>query len=390
LVSTVAVTQVDVAAAREPRERSAPSRTTEFLLTGGATLPLLPLCWLLERALGLDRADLVVGFLTFYAAHVINDPHFAVTYLLFYRNVKARLFSPSLPKAQRLRYLVAGFVAPLGLLVCAVAALALPSARLLGALTQLMFLLVGWHYVKQGFGVVIVLSGHRGTGFDAGERRILLAHCFAGWAYAWASPFDPGRSVEEKGVIYTTFAQPHWLEPLTQVVFFASIVPLVLMLVRKWRRARGLPLAPLVGLLCSVWLWTVYSGVDPLFMYLIPALHSVQYLYFVWLLKRRQAGAHEGPPNFGRPVAVVLGTWAFSAVLLGLVLFHLLPSALDASLVDAHAARFSDLGPTPYFAALFTFVNIHHYFMDFVIWRRENPETQYLRPPSRADATLEN
>lgn len=362
-----------------PRALRAPSRWLEFLLSGGATLPLLPICWLLERGLGLDRAELAVGFLTFYAAHFINDPHFSVTYLLFYRGVRARLFSAELPLAQRLRYLFAGFVMPLLLLLWAGGALVNHSARSLGALTQLMFLLVGWHYVKQGFGVVTVLSARQGTSYGLAERRVLLVHCFAGWAYAWASPFDPGRSVEEKGIIYTTFAQPHWLEPATRVVFWLSALPLLVMLARKWRRQGKLPLAPLVGFLCSVWLWTAYSGIDPLFMYLIPALHSLQYLYFVWLLKRNQAGAREGPPSFGRPVAVVLGTWAASAAALGLLLFHLLPSALDSALVDPRAARFSDLGPTPYFAALFALVNVHHYFMDFVLWRRENPETKYLR-----------
>jgi hypothetical protein len=30
------------------------------------------------------------------------------------------------------------------------------------------------------------------------------------------------------------------------------------------------------------------------------------------------------------------------------------------------------LGPTPYFAGLCTFVNIHHFAMDSVIWRRDN------------------
>jgi hypothetical protein len=351
----------------------------EFLLTGGSTLPLLAGCWLLPRALGLDRAELLVGFLTFHAAHLINDPHFSVTYLLFYRDVRARLFGSELPRAQRLRYFFAGFVAPLGLLLWAITALTAHSARSLGALTQLMFLLVGWHYVKQGFGVLAVLSARRGTTYRPGERRILLAHCFAGWAYAWASPFDPGRTVEEKGVIYTTFAHPPGLEWATRLVFFASVAALLMMLARKWRREGRLELGPLVGLLCSVWVWTVYSGLDPLFMYLIPALHSLQYLYFVWLLKRGQAGAHEGPPSFGRPVAVVLGAWAVGAGLLGLILFHLLPSALDGALVDPRAARFSDLGATPYFAALFAIVNLHHYFMDFVIWRRENPETKYLR-----------
>jgi hypothetical protein len=375
-VSSVAAAEAQASVA--PVRLASASRA-EFLLTGGATLVLLPLCWLLERALGLDTADLVVGFLTFHAAHVINDPHFSVTYLLFYRDVKARLLSPTLPRAQRLRYLFAGFMAPLGLLAWASFALATKSAPALGAMTQLMFLLVGWHYVKQGFGVVTVLSARRGTRYGLAERRILLAHCFAGWAYAWASPFDSGRSVEEKGVVYSTLAHPHWLEPATRAAFFGSALLLSLMLARKWRREGGLPLAPLTGLLCSVWLWTVFSGVDPLFMYLIPALHSVQYLYFVWLLKGNQARAHEGPPEFGRPPATVLGAWAAGSVGLGLLLFHLLPSGLDAALVDGRAARFSDLGPTPYFAALFTFVNLHHYFMDFVIWRRENTETAYLR-----------
>jgi hypothetical protein len=352
----------------------------EFWVTGGASLVLLPACWLLTRAVGLDDAELAVGFITFYAAHVINDPHFAVTYLLFYRDVRSRVTSPEYSLAQRARYLFAGFVAPLALAVWAGSALWLGSARSLGSMTQLMFLLVGWHYVKQGFGVVTVLSLRRGTRYDARERRALLVHAFAGWAYAWASPFDPGRLVEEKGVIYRTLAQPRWLEPATRLAFLASAAPLVLVLLLKWRREGRLPpLAPLVGFLSSVWLWTVYSGIDPVFMYVIPALHSLQYLYFVWLLKRNQARAFEGPPSFGRPAAVVLGALAAGALALGVVLFHALPSLLDGALIDAKRARLSDLGVTPYFAALFALVNLHHYFMDAVLWRRDNPETQYLR-----------
>jgi hypothetical protein len=105
----------------------------------------------------------------------------------------------------------------------------------------------------------------------------------------------------------------------------------------------------------------------------------VQYLYFVWLLKRNQARAHEGPPTFGRPPRAVLGALSALSILLGALLFHLLPSGLDDALVERRVAHWSELGPTPYFAAIFTFVNLHHYFMDFVIWRRDNPETRYLR-----------
>jgi hypothetical protein len=112
----------------------------------------------------------------------------------------------------------------------------------------------------------------------------------------------------------------------------------------------------------------------------IPALHSIQYIYFVWLMKRNEARANEGPPLFGPPVATRLTALAVSALVLGWVLLRGAPSMLDATFVsdwgDGAAAK--ALGDTPFFAALFVVVNIHHYFMDYVIWRRENLETQYL------------
>lgn len=379
MTSALSQTLPAVAERDERAPLSRPSALGELLLTGGATLLLLPLCRLLPALVGLERAELAVGFLTFHAAHLVNDPHFSVSYLLFYRDLRRRLFGLDVPLAQRARNWVAGVAAPVALLVWALTALLGRSASALGAMTQLMFLLVGWHYVKQSFGVLTILSARRGCAYARLERWVLLAHCFSAWAYAWASPFDPGRHVEEKGVVFHTWPHPSWLLPATRVVFFVSALAAVGMLIRKWRAERRLALAPLLGFASGVWIWTVYSGIDPLFMYVIPALHSVQYLYFVWLLKRGEAHAHEGPPLFGRPVATVIGGYAVGAVVLGLLLFHLLPGSLDAALVEPRAARSSDLGATPWFAALFTVVNLHHYFMDYALWRRENPETRFLR-----------
>jgi hypothetical protein len=355
-------------------------RLVEFLVVGGATLVLFPVAWICRHLFGLDSAELAFGFVTFHLATVINDPHFAVTYLLFYRDARRRAFGGS--GLQRVRYWVAGALVPLLLGGWAVAALVTRSAVVMGWMIQLMFFLVGWHYVKQGFGVMTVLSARRSVRFDRLERLVLLSHCFAGWAYAWASPFDPGKTVEEKGVVYRTLTHPAGLERVTQVAFLVSAMAVGWVLFRKWRRDRRLPpLAPLCGLLVTVWLWTVYSGVDPLMRYVIPALHSVQYLYFVWLLRRNEARASEGPPSFGRPAAVRVGFLAVTAIGLGWILFRGAPEFLDSVLVAPSSkklATMDDFGPTPWFAALFVFVNIHHYFMDAVIWRRDNPETRHL------------
>jgi hypothetical protein len=360
------------------RARVRAAAALEFLVVGGATPLLFVLSWLLRRTIGLDAADLAVGFLFFYGAYVVNDPHFSVTYLLFYANARERAFGREVAPLQHARYLVAGFLVPGGLVLWAGAALATRSAYALGLLIQLMFLLVGWHYVKQGFGVMTVLAARRRVRFLPRERLAILAHCYAGWAYAWASPYDPGREVEEKGVVYTTIAHPRGLEGATFVVLLATAVILAAVLVRKWRREGRLPiLAPLTALVCSIWSWSIYSSIDPLVVYAIPALHSIQYLYVVWLLKRNEAREREGPPWFERSARVRVGVLAVSALALGWLLFHGAPSALDDFLVPRRA-RFTALGATPYFAALFAVVNIHHYFMDWVIWRRDNPAMRYL------------
>jgi hypothetical protein len=350
----------------------------EFLVVGGLTPLVLALGWILRGIIGLDAADLVFGFTTFHAALVINDPHFAVTYLLFYRDARSRALGTAFASGQRARYLAAGVVAPLVLGGWAVAALAARSAPALGLMTELMFLLVGWHYVKQGFGVMIVLAARRGVRFAAVERRAILAHCYAGWAYAWASPAQAAKEVEEKGVVYTAFARPLPLERVTLAVLLVTAALLFWMLVSKWRRERRPPLVtPLVALLCSIWSWSIYSAADPLLVYAIPALHSLQYLYFVALLRGAEAREREGPPWFEVSARVRLGVLLASAIALGWVLLHGAPALLDHAMFR-RTSRESPLGATPFLAAFTAFVNIHHYVMDAVIWRRENPETRYL------------
>jgi hypothetical protein len=359
----------------------------EFMVVGGATLLLFPLSWLVRRTFGLDPAEYAVGFAAFYAAYVINDPHFAVTYLLFYKDIGRRATGDDYPLTYRVRYWIAGFAGPALLVAWALSAIVNRSAESLGGMVQLMYLLVGWHYVKQGFGVLAVLSARRGVRLTTRERWVILTHCFAGWAYAWASPAGPPGEFEEKGVVYHALGHPRSIEMITGIVLAASTVALVAVLAARWRRERRLlPLAPLTGLLVTVWSWTIFSSADRLVQYMIPALHSIQYLYFVGLMKRNEARAVEGPPLFGRPAAVRVGFLAVSALALGFILFHGAPAVFDGLFTPrkARGALPQAMGPTPFFAAIFVIVNVHHYLMDHVIWRRDNPETRYLRETAAA------
>ncbi|MBK9261107.1 MAG: hypothetical protein IPM54_15030 [Polyangiaceae bacterium] len=364
-----------------PRPRAWASGLGEFAAVGGLTPFLYPLSWILRKAFDLEPTEYIISFAMFAAAFVINDPHFAVTYFLFYKNIRARAFGNEFSATQKIRYWLAGFVAPVGLIAWGISALVLRSAYSMGLMIQLMFFLVGWHYVKQGFGVFSVLSARRGVRFDKAERWAILGHCYAGWMYAWATPRDIGHTSSEKGIWYVTLPHPRGLDQVATVLFLATIPPLVWVFVSKWKRDGRLPiLTPLTALLCSVWPWLIFSNADPLLLYMIPALHSIQYLYFVWLLEGNKAREREGPPHFERSATSRLLGLAVSALALGWFFFHIGPEIFD-TLIGSRLAKgeLDPIGPTPCFAALFAFVNIHHYCMDAVIWRRENPETRYLQ-----------
>lgn len=372
--------------AREPSSQVTPRRRssfrtelTEFLFIGGATLFLLPLFWLLGKTSFADDAEYQVSFLAFYAAYLINDPHFAVTYVLFYRRARERALGSAVPLLARMRYWGAGLVVPLVLIGWSALALSARSASHLGYLFQLMYFLVSWHYAKQAFGILMALSARRRVRFVPGERRLILGHCLCAWLFARAYPADPGGTFMEQGTVYHSIPHPAWLLPVASVAFGLSCVGLVLALFFFWRRERRLPpLGALSAFLISIWVWTIFTDLSPMLIYVIPGLHSLQYLYFVWLLRRNEARAFEGEPHFGRPVATQLGLLAVTSLVLGWFLFHGLPESLDELLSVKDPQAFGALGPTPYLAAIFAFVNIHHYFMDAVIWRREVPETKYL------------
>ncbi len=377
MTSAVFPLQGELPAARSRRF----ARAVEFFLVGGVTPLLFPLAWLARRTFGADPAELAVGFLAFHAAHVVNDPHFSVTYLLFYRKVRSRLSAAYWGAAQRARYVAAGFVVPVVLVSWAASALLARSAVSLGWLIQVMFLLVGWHYVRQGFGVLSILSARHGARLTALERRVYSTHAFAAWAYAWASPADRGTEMEERGVVYTTLPHGPLLERVTFVVFVATAVAVaVVVLRRRLVAGRFPPFAPLAGYLSALWSWTVYSRVEPLVVYVIPALHSVQYLYLVGLSTSAEQREVQERPFVSRTLRARLGLLAVSAIALAWVLFHGAPELLDAAWFPRRGRLFDggNLGVAPCAAAFFVCVNIHHYFMDWVIWRRENPDARLL------------
>jgi hypothetical protein len=330
------------------------------LLLGGSSLVILPLLALLPS----QRWQATVALTMAVLANFINHPHFAHSYQIFYRGFRAKLTSGE--PAMRWRYAAAGILAPLVLVAYFTVGLARADVRMVGLGFNIMGLFVGWHYVKQGYGMLMVDAALKRRFFGEDEKRLLLINAYAVWVFAWVKLNGVAQQSEYWGVRTISLAVPHWLMLTSAVIAGASGLTVLTMLAKRLRSGGKLPIAGLTAYGVTLYVWTAFGTMNPLVFLVVPALHSIQYLAVVYRFQSNVARTAE-PVRPGR----ALVRFGITGVLLGALLFWALPVALSA--------RFA-YRPELFGATLFVFVgwisvNVHHYFMDSVMWRRGNPET---------------
>lgn len=156
----------------------------DFFLLGGISLVLLPIAVLLPSNLSSEVRALMLAVALF-----INGPHFAHSYQLFYRDFQAKTRSTEYGRTLRLRYALSGIAVPVVLGAFLIGAMAAADTGLLAAAGNAMAFFVGWHYVKQGYGMLIVDGVMRQQFFTPIERRVMLTKRLRGMG----ADLDPGQ-----------------------------------------------------------------------------------------------------------------------------------------------------------------------------------------------------
>ncbi len=350
----------------------------DFLCLGGSSLFLLPFMFALPAA---DfRAPVATTMLLI--AHLVNNPHFAASYQIFYRGFAQKAFRPDLGRAMQARYLFAGIVAPVLLVAFAAIGVLRGDALLLGYGGNIMALFVGWHYVKQGYGMLMVDAALKRKFFNVPEKRVFLVNSYLVWIFAWLSINATVSRQQLWGLQYYTFAVPAPIVTAAGLAAVASGLVALWILFARWRKGAGLPINGVLAYAVSLYLWILFVQINPLWLLVVPALHSLQYLTVVWryeLNYEKGKGTALEPPAisileriFGRRYYQGMALFAATGVVLGYLGFWGVPMLLD-SLVPYKKDAF---GGTMFLFVFWIFINVHHYFLDNVMWRRENPDTR--------------
>ncbi|ESY16197.1 MULTISPECIES: hypothetical protein [unclassified Mesorhizobium] len=352
----------------------------DFLMLGGSAFLILPVLFLVP----LEYEGPVAATMVF-VAYLVNYPHFAHSYQLFYRNFGRKVTGDGYDRSLQLRYIFAGIVVPLVIAGFFAYGAAAANTRLLGYATNAMFFFVGWHYVKQGYGMLMVDAVLKRKFFDDRDKKVLLVNSYAVWILAWLQTNTAVTQGKYYGLDYYTFAAPSWITDIGMLAAVASTAATLLMLVNRWRKnGAGLPYNGLVAYVASLYLWILIARVNPLWLLIVPALHSLQYLAVVWRYQtnvERDSSDAEGDPQpkilsfLGPLYRFRLLGFIVGGTALGYLGFWLIPSALTALIPYDRQV----LGSSLFFFIVLIFINVHHYFLDNVMWRRGNPEvSKYL------------
>ncbi len=368
------------AADRQTREkRYLFGPVTDFFCRGGIYLPLLPFIYLLPAS----EFTPAVAAITLGISHFINHPHFAFSYQIFYEGFGRKAFGSDNDAALRMRYIFAGIVCPVALAAFLAYGLISGDVRNLGLGANLMTLLVGWHYVKQGYGMLMVDAALKRQYFDETEKKVLLVNAYAVWALSWlaTNAYLSERSLWH--IHYYMFHVPETVVALAFCVAVATSAATVMMLIKKWRaNGASLPINGVVAYIASLYLWALLMRLNVLALLIVPALHSLQYLVVVARYQinreRGRSDVVEQPSAailnrlFGGSLRLRLAGFVALGGMLGYLGFWGVPEILQA-VVPYEEAVF---GPSVFLFMVWIFINVHHYLLDNVMWRSQNPDVR--------------
>ena len=340
-------------------EKAVITPTIDAICSGGLSLAVAALVifygWVTEA--GMSQM-LVAIELYLLSDLLINGPHFMASYRLLYSN----------PKNFRNHPLVT-ILAP----ILAVAFLgyviywcyqdpASTASRELGIVTLLNWvapIFLGWHYMGQSWGMTACFAFLSDLRMTPVERRLIRSGFHALFIYHVAWAYDSMGFVQ--GIFAEQEAGKYLMQSVMSVcrlgVFVAFVLGLWGYRQLSLREGKTIPI--------RVWLpwiatfsWYIMVDVHPASFFLLQIFHALQYLMFPF---RVEINDYTNPRRKRRH----LFFYYLALVICGFIAFNW---------SDLFAVSHARL---PMATATMMVINLHHYFIDAVIWKIRDPAVRH-------------
>jgi hypothetical protein len=328
----------------------------DVLCVGGASIVLVVLWALLD--LDLTSSNTLQRFIVI--NFLINAPHFMASYKLLYGS----------PDKVR-EYPGVAFVTPAILLLWSAIGLAVYRDQrvVMEALFGASVVSLSWHYTGQAWGMMASFAYISGRGFAPLERRLVRANLYALTVFhiVWAIVIVR-RIFEPRGTPGIPLLTSEQGMALYQAVALGAVTSGILGLVGLAlfaRRTGRVPPLRVVVPWVAVHLWYVLLYQEPAALFWVQNAHALQYLVFPMRAEINRLTL--GGRSLDRAArAWRMLRWYVLVTAAGFLVLWVLPWLARTRGGSA------GLAGLPIELTLISFVNLHHYFIDGVIWKIRN------------------
>ena len=134
-----------------------------------------------------------------------------------------------------------------------------------------MFFTVGWHYAKQGYGILMLDAGRKGLRLTGTERRWLLGNTHLVWFTWWLVANDALQAKELWGIEYYLLDVPDAVMIPLLTLAALSTAATAWHLSAACRRAGTVPVNGLVAYAAAVYVWLYAGCLDPILLFVVPS-----------------------------------------------------------------------------------------------------------------------
>ena len=316
----------------------------DIFLVGGISLIIFLFCsvWFQNAV---PAGDAVAFILTL--GFFVNLPHFLVSYQLLYGDFRKEIFS-------RFRFFWAAVLVPILLGGFLVASFTASTPASLGYSLNAMLFFVGWHYVKQTFGAVVVSNAAKNVFYSKIERFFLKSNLYTLWMVSFFSGNIGNHDAVQDGIHYFSLNFPYWFMNVAYLGLAVSASGVVFTHLKKFINEGAAPSKMAVVSWLAIYVWLMPILIHPSYVHMIPMFHGLQYLLFVYSFRKNKVEANlKNIESSKKRKLWLVGIWGYllGAVFLG-VLASKVPPFVDGYFDWITRVPFTST-PTVFFITVF-------------------------------------
>jgi hypothetical protein len=318
----------------------------DFFFIGGSSF----LLFFLFLFFYTDIRTIEVVTAAIYLSWIINWPHFSMSTYRLYQS-----------KSNRQQYPVTAYVIPFVVLGGVILSFGFP-ALVAPYFVKLFFLWSPYHFSGQTIGITIIYAMRCGIRLSSWERRLLAIFVFGTYFVSTIRAEVSRQGYSYYGVDYPSIGVPQWLASLSEyAMWFALALFVSALLYWCYRNKKIIPAIVLLPA-ATQYLWFVQAIYMPSFQEFIPMFHSLQFILVAWGMQlKEKLDVQEIRPSRKYTLRET-ARWFTVNFAGGAFLFYLLPFS---AVVLGYSKLFS-------IAIFFSAIQIHHFFVDGVIWKLKN------------------